>query len=62
MLVSISLSSHSAETETEITIVTEVFEPFQFLDDQSKATGYGVDVVNALLTRVDLTPKFEFYP
>ena len=58
----ISLSFSSWSVDKKISVVTEVLQPYQYLDSNDSPKGYGVDVLNSLLSRMDYQAEYEFLP
>lgn len=63
LLISFLLSlSASAKTELQLKFLAEELPPIHFTNDNSEASGFLVDVVNALIAHTDFQTKFEFMP
>lgn len=57
------LFAFTAKAEKQsLKVVTEILQPFQYLDSKGRAVGFGVDVLEAILEKIDLKPEYEFLP
>jgi len=53
--------SYAAE-HPRVTVVTEVLQPYQFLDTNNNPVGYGINVLEKLLFNAGLKSNIEFLP
>lgn len=53
--------SISAQNNT-ISVVTEVLQPYQYIDKNNTPEGYSIDVIEQLLSQSNLKSDIEFFP
>lgn len=45
-----------------LNVVSEVLQPFQYQNENGKAVGYSIEVLEAILSQTDYHAKYEFLP
>lgn len=62
LLISLCGSVSNAQGNEEITVVTELFDRYQLIDENNVLGGYSVEVINSLFEITGESPEIEIYP
>ena len=47
---------------SEVNFVTEVWKPFNFLNDSNQVTGFSTEIIQAISSKLNINPRISLQP